>query len=77
MAPAMLDGLPDSPLWVVGDRGFWSDALRAQVWDMGTRPAIPPRRNEAPVRCPDSIHVRRKRGGAAAGQAEGSGCDAD
>ena len=59
MAPAMLDALPDSPLWVVADRGFSSDAIRTQVWNMGARPAIPPRRSEASVRCPDFIYVHR------------------
>ena len=55
----MLDGLPDNPLWVVGDRGFSSDALRAQVWDLGAKLAIPPKKNEAPVRCADFIYVHR------------------
>ena len=61
MAPALLDGLPDAPGWVVGDRGLSSDALRGQAWDMGARPAIPAKRNEAPVRCPDFIYVHRNR----------------
>lgn len=59
MAPAMLDGLPDSPGWVVADRGYASDAIRAQVWDMGAKPAIPAKSNEAPVRCADFIYVHR------------------
>ena len=59
LAPALLDALPDNPLWVVGDRGLSSDRLRAQVWDMGARPAIPTKRNEAPVRCPDFIYRHR------------------
>jgi transposase len=61
MAPMLLDGLPGSPRWVVGDRGLSSDALREQVWNMGPRPAIPARRNEAPVRCPSWIYVNRNR----------------
>ena len=59
MAPAMLDDLPDTPGWIVGDRGFSSDALREQVWDIGAKPATPPRRSEAPVRCPDFIYCHR------------------
>ena len=52
MAPALLDGLAGAPGWVVGDRGLSSDRLRGQAWDMGARPAIPAKKNEAPVRCP-------------------------
>ena len=59
MAPAMLDALPDNPLWLVADRGYSSDAIRERVWDMGARPAIPTKRNEAPVRCPEWIYVHR------------------
>ena len=40
MAPGLLDGLPDAPGWVVGDRGFASDALRERIWNMGARPAM-------------------------------------
>ena len=59
MAPALLDMLPDIPLWLVADKGYSSDALRERVWNMGARPAIPAKRNEAPVRCPDWIYVHR------------------
>ena len=61
MVPALLDGLPDAPGWVVGDRGLSSDHLRRQTWNIGARPAIPAKRNEAPVRCPDFIYVHRNR----------------
>ena len=61
IAPAMLDALPDNPAWVVADRGYSSDAIRGKVWDMDARPAIPAKRNEAPVRCPDFIYVHRNR----------------
>ena len=57
MAAGMLDGLPDSPGWVGADRGYSSDAIRTQVWDMGARPAISARSDEAPVRCADFIYV--------------------
>jgi hypothetical protein len=54
-APALLDCLPDSPSWVVGDRGYSSHRFRELVWGSGDRPAIPPNyneANEAPVSCP-------------------------
>lgn len=55
----MLAALPDAPLWVVADKGYSSDAVRGQVWDMGARPAIPTKRHEAAVRCPDWIYRHR------------------
>ncbi|TPG34751.1 IS5/IS1182 family transposase, partial [Roseomonas nepalensis] len=51
--------LPGAPLWVVGDRGYSSHAFRQHVWDLGARPAIPPKRNEAPVACRDWIYNNR------------------
>ena len=54
-APALLSRLPDAPAWVVADKGYSSDAFRAHVWDMGTWPAVPAKRREATVRCPDFI----------------------
>jgi transposase len=59
LAPALLDMVPDGPGWVVADKGCSSNAIRTQVWDMGARPAIPAKRNEAPVRCPDWIYKHR------------------
>jgi hypothetical protein len=44
---------------VVGDRGLASDAFRDVVWDMGARPAIPPKRTDAPVACPPWISANR------------------
>lgn len=61
LPPALLDGLPDAPGWVVGDRGLSSDRLREQAWSMGARPAIPAKKNEAPVCCPNFIYVHRNR----------------
>src|ERR671916_1099779 len=60
MAPGLLDCLPDMPGWVVGDRGLASDAFRDLIWDSGARPAIPPRRTDAPVACPDWIYANRR-----------------
>ena len=59
LAPALLDALPDTPLWIVADKGLSSDAIRSQVWDMGAQPAIPTKSNEAAVRCPDWIYRHR------------------
>ena len=61
MAPALLDGLPDAPGWVVADRGFASERFRREVRDRGATPAVPAKKNEAPVRCPDWIYVHRNR----------------
>jgi hypothetical protein len=55
MAGQLLERLPGVPLWVVGDRGYSSHELREHVRNMGARPAIPHKSNEAPVRCPDFI----------------------
>ena len=48
----------------VGDRGLASDAFRERIWDLGARPAIPPKRTDAPVACPDWIYVNRVRSSA-------------
>jgi transposase len=45
--------------WVVGDRGYASHAFRQPIWECGARPAIPSKRNEAPVTCPDWIYNNR------------------
>ena len=60
LAGDLLDILPDVPSWVVGDRGLASDALRRRIWDMGARPAIPPRCTDAPVACPAWIYANRR-----------------
>ncbi len=59
MAPTLLGSLPDRPGWVVGDRGYSSHRFRELVWACGSRPAIPPKRNEAPVACPVWIYRNR------------------
>ena len=55
----LLATLPGVPRWVVADRGDTSHRFREHIWDMGSRPAIPPRRDEAPVACPDWIYNNR------------------
>jgi transposase len=56
---ALLDRLPRVPKWVVADRGYSSNTFREHVWNMGSRPVIPTKRNEAPVACPDWIYNNR------------------
>ncbi len=58
-AVALLDQLPDVPKWVVADPGYSSHAFREHIWNLGARPAIPPKQNEAPVACPDWIYNNR------------------
>jgi transposase len=57
----LLARLPDVPMWVVADRGYSSHAFREHVWSLGARPAIPPRRDEAPVACPAPVYNNRNR----------------
>jgi transposase len=59
LAPRLLGCLPDVPGWIVGDRGFASDAFRECIWNLGARPAIPPKRTDAPVACPEWIYANR------------------
>ena len=53
--------LPGVPMWVVADRGYSSHAFRERIWDMGARPAIPTKANEALVACPPWIYNNRER----------------
>src|SRR3954463_9472268 len=50
-AEPLLGFLPGTPVWTVADRGYSSHALRAAIWALGSIPAIPTRKNEAPVAC--------------------------
>src|SRR3712207_100059 len=59
--PLLAQLLPGVPRWVVADRGFGSHAFRDHVWRTGARPAIPPKRNEAPVACPARAYANRNR----------------
>ncbi len=59
LAPDLSDRLPRVPLRVVGDRGCSSGAFRELIWSRGARPAIPTRRNEAAVACPDYVYHNR------------------
>ena len=59
LAPDLLAMLPDVPAWVVGDRGHASDTFRQRIWDLGARPAIPPKKTDAPVSCPAWVYNNR------------------
>ena len=59
LGPGLLDCLPGVPGWVVGDRGYGSHGFRERIWDSGSRPAIPSKRNEAAVACPEWIYNNR------------------
>ena len=61
LAPALLARLPRRPLRVVADRGYASHAFRERVWGLGARPAVPPKRGEAPVACPAWVYTNRNR----------------
>src|SRR3954452_1839676 len=58
-AVPLLERLPGVPKWVVADRGLSSHAFREPVWSLGARPAIPSKRNEDEVACPDWIYANR------------------
>ena len=60
-AVPLLDALPGVPRWVVADRGYTSHRFREHVWGMGARPAIPPKKREAPVACPAWVYRNRHR----------------
>lgn len=60
-ATPLLARLPGVPLWALGDRGYSSHAFREHVWNLGARPAVPPKRNEAPVACPEWAYNNRNR----------------
>jgi transposase len=55
----LLDQLPGVPKWVVGDRGYSSHRFRDHIWTTGARPAIPTKRNEALVACPNWVYNNR------------------
>ena len=60
-APLLLAFLSIIPQWIVADRGYASHAFRSLIWSLGARPAIPAKRNEAPVACPPWIYHNRNR----------------
>ena len=59
LAPDLIAELPEAPGWLVGDRGLSANAVRELIWAIGATPAIPPKRNEAPVACRSWIYQNR------------------
>ncbi|GJD96534.1 IS5 family transposase ISMex42 [Methylobacterium iners] len=55
----LLERLPGVPQWVVADRGYASHRFRQQIAEAGAKPAIPSKRNQAPVRCLEWIYANR------------------
>lgn len=55
----LLEKLPGVPKWVAADRGYSSHAFREHVWDIGAKPAIPSKRKEVQLACPDWIYNNR------------------
>ena len=60
-AQGLLACLPGAPKWIVADCGYTSHAFREHVWNLGARPAVPFKANEAPVACPPWIYNNRNR----------------
>jgi transposase len=60
-AVPLRDRLPGVPLWVVADRGYSSHSFRQHIRQGGAKPAVPTKRNEAPLCCPDWIYNNRNR----------------
>ena len=58
-AVPLLDRLPGVPKWVVADRGHASHAFREPPGSRCARPAIPSKRNDEEVACPDWIYANR------------------
>src|SRR3954468_6646306 len=61
LAPLLLTILSIIPAWIVADRGYARPAFRDLIWHLGARPAIPAKRNEAPVARPPWIYTNRNR----------------
>ena len=58
-AEPLLRGLPRPPRWVVADKGYSANRFRELIWDLGAKPAIPTKSNEAQVDCPSWIYNNR------------------
>ncbi|MBF0857406.1 transposase [Gluconobacter oxydans] len=59
-AYALLDDLPHPPTYVVCDRGYASHKFHEYLWDRGSRPVIPPRKNGPEVACPKWAYRHRR-----------------
>nr|WP_197463143.1 IS5 family transposase [Gluconobacter thailandicus] len=58
-AYALLDDLPYPPTYVVCDRGYASHKFREDLWNRGSYPVIPPRKNDPEVACPKWAYRHR------------------
>ena len=52
-------GLPRAPGRVVADKGHAAHSFRDAIWELGSKPAIPAKSNQAPVACPSWIYNNR------------------
>ena len=59
LAPDLVDSCRACRAGWLATGGYASDGLRALVWDIGVRSAIPSRRTDAPVACPPWIYNNR------------------
>ena len=59
VASHLLARLPAAPVWVVGDKAYASERFRDLVRGIGAKPAIPNKRNQAPVSCPSWVYNNR------------------
>jgi hypothetical protein len=62
MAQDLRGRLPGVPGRITGDRGLALDDLRGRIWEIGARPASPPRRGDTPAACPEWIDNNRHLG---------------
>jgi transposase len=60
-AGKLLAFLPGTPVWMVADHSYSSHDLQMAIRNLGSKPAIPTRRNEAKVTCRDWLDVNRER----------------
>ena len=58
-AEPLLRDLPRPPQWVVADKGYAANSFRELIWNLGSKPAVPTKSNEAPVDCPAWIYNNR------------------
>ncbi len=60
--PALFDALPGVPIWTIGDKGYDAAWFRDAVRALGSKPAVPSRKNaKVPAACPRWIYNNRNR----------------
>ncbi|WP_426067029.1 transposase [Gluconobacter japonicus] len=50
---------PNPSAYVVCDHGYASHKFREYLWNLGSRPVIPPRKNDPEVACPRWAYKQR------------------